>query len=519
MPEKNRISYIRVSTEEQKKMGYSLEHQSMVMGKYCEIRNGKLLKEFADNHSAKTFDRPEWNKLMAYVKANKNIVDEIIFLRWDRFSRNIKEALEIIAELRKYGVTVNAVEQPLDLDNCEAKIMLSLYLSIGEVENDKNSIRTTEATRKAKLEGCWMGSAPLGYDNYRIGKHATLIPNEKAVHVKKAFQEVTKNVYSIDEVRKQMIAKKEITLSKQAFLNMLRNIVYIGKIFVSEYKKEASIIVKGQHEALISDAVFYSVQEVLAGKKKKYISKRSIDEIVYLRNHLLCPKCGRKMTGSLSTNGSKTAKIGYYHCQYNCKGVRFRVDQGHILFGDFIKEIKIHPAAAEIYLEMMKSIFKEKEGDRIKDKAALEKKINRLETLITNIEDKYAEKELAIDQYQKFIDRYTKDIADLKWEVAELTNTDNNYLKYVRAGISLLLNVDVYLNESMVEEKSKIIRSIFPEKLVFENGQFRTIRENELISQISNVYKGFKGSKIEKVDKNVDQSTLAPPARLERATL
>ncbi len=66
----------------------------------------------------------------------------------------------MIKYLDKLGIKVESVEQPLDLSIPDNKMLLALYLTAPEIENDKNSIRTTEASRRAKLEGCWMGTAP-----------------------------------------------------------------------------------------------------------------------------------------------------------------------------------------------------------------------------------------------------------------------------------------------------------------------------------------------------------------------
>ncbi len=89
---------------------------------------------------------------MAYCKANRKEIDSIMFTRWDRFSRNAGEAYQVIAKLRNLGINVNSIEQPLDLDTPDNKIMLAIYLAVPEVENDKISIRVTEGPRRANKE-------------------------------------------------------------------------------------------------------------------------------------------------------------------------------------------------------------------------------------------------------------------------------------------------------------------------------------------------------------------------------
>jgi DNA invertase Pin-like site-specific DNA recombinase len=151
----NVICYKRVSTDDQADRGFSLQHQEKMLTQYCEINNYNIVEIYTEDYSGKSFDRPEWNKIIDYIKKNKGKVDMILCLRWDRFSRNQYDAMTTIKTLKKLGITVKTVEQQLDLNNPDNKILLSMYLTLPEVENDKNSIRTTEGSRRARIEGCW----------------------------------------------------------------------------------------------------------------------------------------------------------------------------------------------------------------------------------------------------------------------------------------------------------------------------------------------------------------------------
>ena len=95
----NVICYFRVSTDEQANQGYSLRFQQQRLQQYCELKEYNIVAEYTEDYSAKTFDRPEWKKLITYVKQNKNKVDSILILRWDRFSRNQYESMTVIKQL------------------------------------------------------------------------------------------------------------------------------------------------------------------------------------------------------------------------------------------------------------------------------------------------------------------------------------------------------------------------------------------------------------------------------------
>ena len=136
----NAVLYFRVSTKEQKETGYRLTDQANRLKAYCSIQKINILKIFIEEYSAKDFNRPEFRKMFDYVKLNKSNVDNILFVKWDRFSQNATESFEMINKFKKMGVTVNSVEQPIDLNIPENKIMLAFYLASREVDNDKRSI-------------------------------------------------------------------------------------------------------------------------------------------------------------------------------------------------------------------------------------------------------------------------------------------------------------------------------------------------------------------------------------------
>ncbi|MBT4339894.1 MAG: recombinase family protein [Bacteroidetes bacterium] len=131
---KNVILYCRVSTKEQKENGYSLTAQERRLTDYCKLTKTTVKKIFIEDHSAKSFDRPEFQKMFDFVKQNKNTIDEILFVKWDRFSRNVHQTYGMIVKFKKMGVVVNAVEQPIDVTIPENKIILAFYLTSPKIE-------------------------------------------------------------------------------------------------------------------------------------------------------------------------------------------------------------------------------------------------------------------------------------------------------------------------------------------------------------------------------------------------
>lgn len=313
------ILYARVSTDEQAERGYSLADQKDKLHKYCSDNNLEAGAYFQEDYSAKTFDRPEFKKLLAFLKKEKGKIKYLIFHKWDRFSRNATDAYMMIRELNKIGVTPRAIEQPLDLSIPENKMMLAFYLTAPEVENDRRSMNVTNGMRRAKKQGRWMATAPRGYANKRDEDNKPIIvPDHNAAFVRKAFTELAKGVKPAEQFRKEL-NKKSFVCSRNNFNKLIRNPVYCGKIRIDAKGGEEEMIVEGIHEPIISEELFQQVQLVLSGRTKKMNAAKvhKVNEIFPLRGFMECPRCGKKLTGS-SAKGNE-GKYFYYHCLHGCK--------------------------------------------------------------------------------------------------------------------------------------------------------------------------------------------------------
>jgi len=477
----NAIIYTRVSTAEQAKSGYSLPHQKLTLEEYCKINKINILKHFQEDFSAKNFEnRPEFNSLMAFIKANKKTVDVLLFTRWDRFSRNQELSLNMIRQLKNIGIKVNAVEQPLDLDQPDSKAMLAFYLVIPEIENDKNSIRTREGMRKAMKQGYFMGSAPKGYKAYRNDEgHASLqVDFEFSKLIQDAFNEFSTGLYAAEEVRRKFY-KKGLKVSKQSFLNMLRNPVYIGKLKIAEWQKEDAHIVPGLHKGIVAEDVFTKAQNILDGKKVNKIVTIKDDEFP-LKGHLVCVCHDKKLTASLSTsrNGSKHS---YYHGNTNCK-VRYKAALVNEKFIEYLGRFQTREEINNLYNEILKEAFGGEESERLSRLKEFEKQCQLLDDRMETLKNKWLDNKIQDDDYNNLNVSLTKQIADIKNEIEDLKTRKDNLSKYLQYGISFLSSLTKFYSSSPVRIKRQIIDSIFPENLIFSDENYRTTRINHFVN-------------------------------------
>ncbi|KQT26179.1 hypothetical protein ASG22_05780 [Chryseobacterium sp. Leaf405] len=106
-----------------------------------------------EDYSAKSFNRPEWVKLLETLKRKSSKTNLLLFTKWDRFGRNAGDAYQMINILKKGQCEQQVIEQPLDLSIPENKMMLAIYLAAPEVENDRRTLNTYYGMRRAKKEG------------------------------------------------------------------------------------------------------------------------------------------------------------------------------------------------------------------------------------------------------------------------------------------------------------------------------------------------------------------------------
>ncbi|GAA4445141.1 recombinase family protein [Ravibacter arvi] len=476
--------YIRVSTDEQADKGYSRRYQEEMLRKYCDVNRISIRQVIFEDHSAKTFHRPKWKAYLSDLRKNKGKSDLVLFLKWDRFSRNAGDAYQMISTLRKLGVEPQAIDQPLDLSVPENKMMLAFYLAAPEVENDRRALNVIHGMRRARKEGRYMGLAPIGYINKtdETGRKYIAPDEPLATIIQWSFSEIARGVYNTEQVYK-MAKRKGFTGVKSLFWFAVRNPVYCGKIFIPKYKEEESRFVKGLHDPLISEDLFYRVQDVLDGRKKRQFQLKVVaNENLPLRGFLVCPKCGRVLTGSASKGNTK--HYAYYHCYLGCN-FRFRADNANSQFCSILKKYVPRQEMIELYKVVLQQTWKGQTTHLSNDKKQIEKQIEELKAKISYIRELLSSRQIEPEDYREMKSEYADKLDRLEARLkGAANNNETNFEQLLNAGLNNLLKLDYVYQKADMPRKQEIISSIFPEKLHFENETVRTFKVNEVVNAI-----------------------------------
>lgn len=498
------VIYTRVSTEDQKENGFSLQDQERRLREHCQKNNKRIVKHYQDDYSAKNFNRPAFNEFLNDVTTKKIKVSEFICVRVDRFSRNVQATYLMRDTLRKLGIEVTYLENNVDLGIPENLLVDLIQSALPQIENERRGLNTKNGLRQAKREGRWVARAPKGYMNDKNSK--TVVIGKDAHFVKRAFHEVALQIKSVDQIRLGLV-KEGFDCSKQQFYNLLKNPFYAGYIKIEAWKNEKEENVKGLHDPLVSEELFNKVQEVFRKGKMKDVRPSKYNDKFPLRGHLICNQCGNKLTASSSKGRSK--HYSYYHCQHGCTE-RHDAIGANQEFSDYLKSMTISDEVVELYNEILADVFKEREGTKEEKLKSLKGQIKVFIDQQDSLDDRLLNGEISSEDYNRINRKLKENISSIESKAKELEGQESNLERHLKVGLSIMKNLSHYYEMGDIPVKQKIVGSIFPEKLIFDGKNYRTARMNSFIELISSKSKGLGGYKRKQVTKSSDLSNLAP---------
>jgi len=325
--------YIRVSTEDQAKEGYSLEVQREYLESFAKREGLGIFKVYQDDGiSGYSTERPALKELLKDAKEKK--FDLVLVYKIDRFSRNLKDLLNLVHELSTYGVGFKSATEPFDTTTSAGKLMFQQLGSFAEFERNRIAERVFPGMVKGVQRGNWQGAryAPYGY-KYNKEKKLLEIDDEETKVVKLIYTMFLcdKSIRSITEylTRKGYRNRKGNIFSTKLIGDILKNRIYTGKLVWNahyydktqktkkgyKYVKnppEKVIISQGKHQPIISEEDFELVQAKL---KTRRIEQRRKASDYPLSGILYCARCNHKYLGISSISNHRTGvKKRWYRC-------------------------------------------------------------------------------------------------------------------------------------------------------------------------------------------------------------
>ena len=464
------IIYSRVSTEDQVK-NYSLGNQEQVFREYATRNSMEVIKIFVEEgESAKFISRTKLAELIDYCKKNSGLIDVLIVYKLDRLARSQQDHQAIRAILSQNNVALRSATEPID-ETSTGKLMEGILSSFAQFDNDVRAERVTSGMKERLKQGYWAFVAPVGYKHVLNGEIHNIAPDEnKATLVVKAFEEYSKGIYNLNQLAERInrwglrtrLGKK---FTKQATLELLRNNLYCGIISVPRWEIES----KGKFEPIVSEELFYKVQQVRLGKGFVQETRLRMNPDFVLRGSLTCPECQKPLTGSWSKGKSKY--YAYYHCvTKSCNLKSLPKEPVEKSFIQLLKSIEPTEEYIKLFKEAVRDIWKRQYNEKFKKVKRIEFELVQIRELKDSLIDTMAsEKEYKSDIKER-IKKLNEEITYKEMSRNEARDDETSLEYIISLSETLLNNVSTIWLDSPMEHKVRFQQMLFPKGVIYKNG-------------------------------------------------
>ena len=429
--------YMRVSTEDQAREGFSLPEQKERLEAYCKFK-GFVIKDYYTDAgiSAKTGNyRPEFERLKEDIKSKK--INTIIALKQDRITRSIFDWEELMRFLEENDAYLDCVNDDINTTNANGKMVSRILMSVSQQEIERTSERTKVGLAGAIKQGHIPHQAPLGYkhDNKKLViDHLTrdvVIRIFELYHKGMSYQKIS------------TLFNKEQVLGKtnwrdSSIVAILENEIYKGD-FVHGKRTKHPTYYENVVEPIVSKEMW---EECQVQKKKNSKSYQRTLTYLFLQK-LRCPKCNRILGGKATQK--KNGNIYYYYYCHDCK-INFKESLVEEYFNDFVNELVEYDSVVnQFFLPMIKQKFDEPQEE-------LKKDINKQKDKLERIKRAYINGVFSLEEYNDERKLIESALEKLQNELDEATSCE--ILNFTPQDILLKRDID-YINKVKLEKEYK----------------------------------------------------------------
>ncbi len=179
-------SYLRVSTEEQRRSGLGLKDQCVRTMAMAQAKGWPQPSEYADEGISGTRDetkRPGLRALLDAARAGQ--IDAVIVSELSRIGRRTKLVLGIVEQLAECGVALVRCKESLDTTTPTGQFVLTMFAALAQLERDQIADRTAGALVQLVRDGKDKGGR-IPFDYVRTDAEMR-VAAERAVVVRRIF--------------------------------------------------------------------------------------------------------------------------------------------------------------------------------------------------------------------------------------------------------------------------------------------------------------------------------------------
>ena len=390
--------YIRVSTEDQAREGFSLPEQEKRLRAMCEYKGYEIYKLYKDaGISAKDMNRPAFEELLQDIREKK--CNTIVVLKLDRLTRSVYDMEFIMKFLEENDAYLDCANEEINTTNSSGKMVARLLTTVSQNEIERTSERTKVGLAGAIKEGHIPGKNPLGYK--RDGKKLVIDPLTKDI-VKRIYDLYFegKSYSNIATIFNQEEVLGKTNWRDTGILRIISNEIYKGD-FVSGKTFNKPVYYENVVEPIVSKELWENCQ---VQKKKNQKSYMRTQTYIFLQK-LKCPKCGRILAGGASHKLKSDKWYFYYRCE-DCKNnIKEEVIETSVktLLADILEYDNV---VNEFFLPVLKSKLNDPKEQYEKELKSLNNKKERIrKAYIDSVftEEEYKQESKTIDSQIEFV--------------------------------------------------------------------------------------------------------------------
>ena len=446
--------YCRVSTDEQKKFGFSIQAQKDALERYCKENNYKYEFYIDEGISASSMKK---RKALNEMLSKSNVFDMILFTKLDRLSRNVLDANNINKLLIDNKCTMKAIdEDDIDTSTADGTFIFNLKVSLAQREIGKTSERIRFVFQNKRKKGeVTSGTKKYGYNI--VDRKFQINPSE-AENIVNLYEYFIYTNGNVQETYKYFIEHFE-GKGQDALYSYLRDTAYIGKYKL--YRK--NIYLDNYIPRIMSDELFNSVQRLLTKKEK--ISKKT-NSVSIFSGLVYCNLCKNRMCKK-QDNRVKT-RVMRYCCDNASRRkpgtIQYKCDNHKLVREEYIENFLLSNLK-----DLANRYINENSIIKIDIKKDNSKKIKEIENKLNKLKDLYLDDLINKDTYKKDYNSLSKILNDLKSENSIPIQKDFSKLqKTINSNI-----LDKYLSLSIEEKRTFWINII--DKIYIENGEIKEV--------------------------------------------
>jgi site-specific DNA recombinase len=469
---KKAIRYLRFSSDGQS--ASSIERQDMYTSQWCERNNVQILDTFTDaGYTARNFDRPDFEKLSEFIKANRNMIDFLVVDQMDRFSRDAGEAISLIKKLQvKYAIQIVSVTEGITFDyNTPGSFFRAgLQLLLAEEDNINRMVKINGGIYTAKArEGRYIHKAPFGYRKEGTGKHALLVPvEEEAAIIRFIFEAYLRGV-SPKAIHQRALVMGLKYDSHSYVHKILRASVYAGLLEVKAFKEYPGGLFPGKHQPIIDSVTWQAAQDKITGKVTK---KVTIDDAIPLRGVLKC-HCGRMLTAAPS-RGRHGGYWYYYKCNTASAHNSISANKAHAQLLEALGYMSLPERLVAAIKEKSEGLMDIRMKDNVKQLLVKRNELAKLEEQLLSVEEKWISNHLSLESYQRWYKDITQKRIHVKTIIHKLSTDQNEVFLLLRENLQELSDMQYVYNASSTMQKQELIRMVFDNRLYYKDKIYRT---------------------------------------------